>query len=313
VLNHLSAAVATIATIGTVSTAADVTPPLAAPSAIRAANPRDALLTTTEWLAKHLDDPKLVLLHVGDAQEYAAEHIPGARLVSMRDVSAAHAPGALTLEMPSPAELRSRFEKLGISDDSRIVVYYGKDWISPATRVILTLDWIGLGDRTSLLDGGMQLWKQERRPVTSAATPAPKAGRLTARSVRAGLIADHADVKRSIRAPGVTIVDARAAMFYDGPPHGEHRAGHIASAVSLPFNTVFGDDLRLLSADSLATLFRKAGVKRQDTLVVYCHVGQQATAVIFAARSLGYTARLYDASFDDWSARKELPVEGGRP
>jgi thiosulfate/3-mercaptopyruvate sulfurtransferase len=310
VLSHLAAAVVTIATL---STAADVTAPLVAPSGIRAANPRDALLTTTEWLAKHVDDPNLVLLHVGDPQEYAAEHIPGARLVSMRDLSAAHAPGALMLEMPSPAELRSRLEKLGISEDSRIVVYYGKDWISPATRVILTLDWIGLGDRTSLLDGGMQLWKQERRPVTSAATPAPKPGRLTARPVRGDLVVDHALVQRSIRAPGVTIVDARAAHFYDGPPHGQHRAGHIASAVSLPFNTVFGDDLRLLGADSLVTLFRKAGVKPQDTLVVYCHIGQQATAVIFAARSLGYAARLYDGSFDDWSARKELPVEGGRP
>jgi len=110
----------------------------------------------------------------------------------------------------------------------------------------------------------------------------------------------------------VTIVDARAAIFYDGPAHGEHRAGHIPTAVNLPFNSVFGDDLRLLSSDSLTALFRKAGVRPGDTIIVYCHIGQQATAVIFAARSLGYTARLYDGSFDDWSARKELPVEGGR-
>jgi thiosulfate/3-mercaptopyruvate sulfurtransferase len=309
VLSHLAAAVVTIIAL---STGADNSA-ASTPSAVSAQNPRDALLVTTEWLANHLDDPSLVLLHVGDAQEYAAEHIRGARLVSLRDVAAPHTPGALILEMPSPAELRNRLETLGISDDSRIVVYYGKDWVSPATRVILTLDWIGLGDRTSLLDGGMQLWKEQGRPVTSTATPAPKRGRLTARPVRADLIVDHALVRRSIRAPGVTIVDARAPVFYDGPPHGEHRAGHIASAVSLPFNTVFGDDLRLLSADSLATLFRRAGVKPHDTLVVYCHIGQQATAVIFAARSLGYTARLYDGSFDDWSARGELPVEGGRP
>ncbi len=299
-LSHLAAAVVTIVTLS------------ASPAGRPAANPREALLTTTAWLAKHLGDPNLVVLHVGDAQEYAAEHIPGALLVSMRDVSAPHTSGALILEMPSPADLRSRLERLGVSDDSRIVVYYGKDWVSPATRVILTLDWIGLGDRTSLLDGGMQLWKREGKPVTSTATPAPKPGRLAARPVRADLIVDHALVRQSIRAPGVTIVDARAPMFYDGPPHGEHRAGHIPSAVSVPFNTVFGDDLRLLGADSLATLFGKAGVRPKDTVVVYCHIGQQATAVVFAARSLGFTARLYDGSFDDWSARKELPVEGGR-
>jgi thiosulfate/3-mercaptopyruvate sulfurtransferase len=221
-------------------------------------------------------------------------------------------PGTLELELPSPTELRGRLEKLGISDDSRIVVYYAKEWISPATRVVLTLDWIGLGDRTSLLDGGLRLWKQEGHAVTSVVPPAPAPGRLAARPTRVDAIVDHTAVQRKLGASGVAIVDARAAMFYDGPPHGEHRAGHIPGAVSLPFNSVFGDDLRLLSADSLMTLFGKAGVRPSDEIIVYCHLGQQATAVIFAARSLGYTARLYDGSFDDWSARKELPVERGR-
>jgi thiosulfate/3-mercaptopyruvate sulfurtransferase len=302
VLSQLTAAVVTIVALhgGEATTPAPV-------------NPRDNLLVSTEWLAKHLDDPNLVLLHVGDPQEYPAEHIAGARLITLRDISTPHAPGTLPLEMLAPDELRRRLEKLGISDDSRIIVYHGKDWVSPATRVVLTLDWIGLGDRTSLLDGGMPLWKQEGRAVTDVAPAAAKIGRLTTRPTRGDLIVDHATVQRSIRAPGVTIVDARAAMFYDGPPHGEHRAGHIPSAVNVPFNSVFGDDLRLLSRDSLTTLFHKAGVRPGDSIVVYCHIGQQATAVIFAARSLGYTARLYDGSFDDWSGRKELPVEGGRP
>ncbi|MFN2567361.1 MAG: sulfurtransferase [Gemmatimonadaceae bacterium] len=308
-LIHVAAAVITIVTP---IVDAHVLTPAVTVRAAAVASPREALLVSTEWLANHLNDPDLVLLHVGEEREYRAEHIPGARLVSLRDISTPHAPGTLALEMLAPEELRRRLEGLGISDDSRVVVYYGKDWVSPSTRVVLTLDWIGLGDRTSLLDGGMPLWKQEGRPVTAAAPPAAKPGRLTARPTRAELTVDHAFVQRSIRAPGVTIVDARAPMFYDGPSHGEHRAGHIPSAVSLPFNSVFGDDLRLLGADSLTTLFRKAGVKPGDTVVVYCHIGQQATAVIFAARSLGYTARLYDGSFDDWSARKELPVEGGR-
>lgn len=144
---------AALATIVTLSSAGVVAPARAAtPSGAVGANPRDALLVSTEWLARHLGDRNLVLLHVGDPREYAAEHIPGARFVSVREISAPS--GALTLEMPSPAELRGRLERLGISDDSRVVVYYGRDWVSPATRVVLTLDWIGLGDRTSLLDGG---------------------------------------------------------------------------------------------------------------------------------------------------------------
>jgi thiosulfate/3-mercaptopyruvate sulfurtransferase len=303
VLRHLTAALVTIAAFH----GADATTPATA-----ASNPRDNLLVSTEWLAKHLDDPNLVLLHVGDAREYAAEHLGRARLITLRDISTPHEPGTLALEMLAPDELRRRLERFGISDDSRIVVYHGNQWVSPATRVVLTLDWIGLGDRTSLLDGGMPRWKQEGRAITNAVPATVKTGRLTARPTRSELIVDYAVVRRSIKAPGVTIVDARAAMFYDGPSHGEHRAGHIPSAVNVPFNSVFGDDLRLLRADSLTTLFRRAGVRRGDSVLVYCHIGQQATAVIFAARSLGYTARLYDGSFDDWSARKALPVEGGR-
>jgi len=49
-------------------------------------------------------------------------------------------------------------------------------------------------------------------------------------------------------------------------------------------------------------------VKAGDHVMVYCHVGQQATAVIFAARTLGIDAQLYDGSFQDWSKRG-LPVE----
>ena len=54
--------------------------------------------------------------------------------------------------------------------------------------------------------------------------------------------------------------------------------------------------------------FTKAGVKPGDTVITYCHIGQQATAVLFAARTLGYKVMLYDGSFEDWS-RRDLPVD----
>ena len=56
-------------------------------------------------------------------------------------------PSGNALEMPPADDLRSRLERLGISDGSRVVVYYGKDWVAPTTRVIFTLDYAGLGDR----------------------------------------------------------------------------------------------------------------------------------------------------------------------
>ena len=119
------------------------------------ASPRQNLVVDAAWLKAHLADPDLVLLHVGDKEEYEAAHIPGARFVSQQDISVSdHSGKGLMLEMPPAEDLRHRLEALGISDKSRIVVYYGKDWVSPSTRVMFTLDYAGLGARSSLLDGG---------------------------------------------------------------------------------------------------------------------------------------------------------------
>ena len=72
----------------------------------------------------------------------------------MRDLSAPSTPDGATLEMPDPDALRTKLAAFGISKTSHVIVYYGKDWVSPATRIIFTLDYAGL-DHVSLLDGGM--------------------------------------------------------------------------------------------------------------------------------------------------------------
>ena len=52
----------------------------------------------------------------------------------------------------------------------------------------------------------------------------------------------------------------------------------------------------------------EAGVEPNDTVVTYCHIGQQATATLFGALTLGHKVLLYDGSFEDW-VRRDLPVE----
>lgn len=69
----------------------------------------------------------------------------------------------------------------------------------------------------------------------------------------------------------------------------------------MPFTSVTTPDFKLAPADEIAAKFKAAGVKSGDTVVAYCHVGQQASATIFAARSLGLKVLLYDGSFEEWS------------
>ncbi len=266
-------------------------------------------MVSTGWLAQHVNDPNLVLLHVSEKPEYDAQHLPGARHVVPRDLSTPSGEGRLSLEMLPPEELRQRLQALGISDDSRIVVYYGKDWVSPSTRVIFTLNYAGL-DRVSLLDGGMQAWIRDGHPVT--AEPAvPKSGTLKPLSIRP-LIVDADFVRDHAATPGFAVVDARAPALYDGTQTGgtkehPHKTGHIAGAVSVPFSTLTNDDLMVRSKAELQGAFEKAGVKAEDTVITYCHIGQQATATLFAARLAGKRVLLYDGSFEDWS-RHDYPV-----
>src|SRR4029079_7101695 len=99
----------------------------------RASGPRDTMLVTPAWLAQHIADPNLVLLHVGDKTEYDAKHIPNARYATLREIAAAAEPPTLTLEMSPPDTLRTQLAALGISDTSRVVVYYAKAQVTPST------------------------------------------------------------------------------------------------------------------------------------------------------------------------------------
>src|SRR5215204_2353837 len=99
------------------------------------------LTVPVEWLEKNISDQKLVILHVGQKAEYDEGHIPGALFLTMQDIAApSGGPNDLALELPTVEQLKPALEKFGISNDSRIILYFGKDWISPTTRAYFTLD-----------------------------------------------------------------------------------------------------------------------------------------------------------------------------
>ena len=136
--------------------------------------------------------------------------------------------------------------------------------------------------------------------------------KLTALKTRP-IVVDAAFVKSHLGAKGFAVVDARDAEFYSGTKtggqHGEkQRTGHVHGAVSLPFVDPY-NNVTLKPAADLEALFTKAGVKPSDTVIGYCHIGQQATAMLFAARTLGHPVLLYDGSFQDWSRHTDYPVD----
>ncbi|MCX6143550.1 MAG: sulfurtransferase [Ignavibacteriales bacterium] len=266
---------------------------------------RTSMLVSTAWLHERLNDPSLVIVHVGtNRREYRDGHIPGARFLWTQEL--AYSDPDLTLELPSKAQADSVLKKLGISEQSHIILCFDGSNVTPTTRVFFTLDYLGLGDRVSLLDGGLDAWKAGGHPVI---TETPKVAEGTfVPALKANLVATCDWLKENINNPAISIVDARAAQYYSGNGGGMPRPGHIPNAVNIPFSSVLDSTNKLKDPASLKRVFQQAGVKQNSRVISYCHIGQQATMVYFAAKYLGYEAQVYDGSFEEWSGRKDLPL-----
>ena len=266
----------------------------------------DSPIVSTQWLADHLNDPNVVVLHLaGIRRDYTTGHIPSARFLWFNDVAPSNPD--LNTELPSVAQLQSLFESLGVSDNSRIVIY--GQTISPlVARVFMTLDYLGASDRAAVLDGGFTAWKADGRAV-STEVPKIVRGKFTPH-VRSDAVVNADFVKANMDKPGIKILDARTPNFYTGEGGGGPRPGHVQSAQNIPFNTLTDSAGKMKDRSTISGLFTAAGVQPTDRVVTYCHVGQQASLLFLAAKYVGLKPSLYDGSFEDWSSRDDTPIVG---
>lgn len=262
---------------------------------------------SAEWLAKNLSDPKVVVIHTaGSRADYDAGHVPGSRWLpgSAYMISA---PGALSTQLPTAELADSLLEMVGVSDDSHIVISGGP--IQTSGRLFFTLEYLGLAGRVSMLDGGIDAWREAGRPLDRT-EPKVARGHLTLKPV-ATKVVDADWVKANGQTAGVSVLDARTPEFYSGESSGgQARAGHIPGANNVPFAWLTGEVSVFRDRAKLQRLFDQAGAKKGNKVVTYCHIGMQASALYVAARLLGYDAAVYDGSWEEWSKKSELPIVG---
>ncbi len=278
---------------------------------------RAHLLVSTDWLAKYLNDPKVVVLHVArEKANYEAGHIPGARFLALSDILVTR--DGVPNELPPIDKLQPVFSKLGVGDGSRVVIYGEMSGLM-AARVYYTLDYLGFGDRAALLDGGLEKWKAEKREVTTAA-PEIKAAKFTPRVnpkvvVMREVVRDASWIASHVDAPNVALIDARPAEDYTGAKVGDGvpRAGHIPGAT----NVYWMQNLRssqqpvMKPVAELRRMYEAAGATSNKKVVTYCRTGMQASHSYFTAKYLGYDVTMYDGSFMEWSKTDGLPVVTG--
>jgi thiosulfate/3-mercaptopyruvate sulfurtransferase len=266
-----------------------------------AASP-DTLLVTADWLAQHLTRPDLVVVQVERTRApYDAGHIPDSRFLPLSAIVQARRFSIVA----AVAVLDSVMESLGIGDRGRVVVT--GDPLG-AARLLFTLEYLGLSGRAAVLDGGFDAWRRVGG-VLSTDTPASERSSFTPRP-DSTLLVDAGWVRVHLNDSTVALLDARLpAEFAGGPSDGVPRPGHIPGARSVFWRTLLDDAGRLVGRDELERRFRAEGAGEGDTVIAYCRTGVQASFLYFVSRYLGYTTRLYDGSFIEWSRTAELPVE----
>jgi thiosulfate/3-mercaptopyruvate sulfurtransferase len=263
------------------------------------------LLVSTQWLAEHLNDPNVVVLQIcTNRREYNKGHIPGARFVWGQSFAPSN-PDA-TSELPTIEQAASMLEEWGVSNDSHVVICGSSNRPTWQTRLFFTLEYFGLGNHISILDGGFDVWKKENRTVSTEVAAFSK-GKITLTPISQSLI-NGEWLNKHLDDATVRIIDARDKRFFDGEDAGQSRRGHIPNAANIPYTTCLDSTGKFKDKASLAKMFADAGAKQGNHVVTYCHIGQQATVAYFVARLLGYNASVYDGSFEDWSGTEGYPV-----
>ena len=276
---------------------------------------RSDLLVSTDWLAQHLNDSKIVILQVSrDRTVYDAGHIPGARFLALGDLVVTRE-GILN-ELPPAETLKALFERAGVSDDTRVILY-GDTSVLPATRAYYTLDYLGHGDRTALLDGGLPKWRAESRMLAKDG-PEVRPGQFTPRPkpevrVEIEAVKDLSWAAASGAKGSAVLLDARPADDYQGKTAAKEvgRPGHIPGATNLFWmeGQTSKENMTLLPETQLRKLYQDIGVTPDRPVVTYCNTGMQASQSYFTLKYLGYDVHMYDGSYSEWSGAKGTEVQ----
>ncbi len=273
-------------------------------------------LVSTQWLSEHLDDPDLIVLDctvlveqdekgsirsVSGQASYNAGHIPSAGFADLfGDLSAENS--ALEFTLPEPEKFVAAMRALGVSDNSRVVLY-DANYSVWAARVWWMLRWIGF-DRVAVLNGGLSAWKAENRAISTAAPDRP-AGQLGV-VIRPELIALQDEVLAATKNSNAALIDAMPSAHYRGEFTMYTRSGHIPGATNMPAFNLLDEGGYFRSDDELDMMLDG---DRDDRAITYCGGGVSASAVAFTMYRLGFTdVAVYMGSLQEWTANPANPM-----
>lgn len=272
---------------------------------------RSDVLVDADWAEAHLDDPGVVFVEVDeDVSAYDGGHIKNAVRLDW----------TTELQQPAARDLidRDDFSKLlsskGISNDDTVVLYGGNNnWF--AAYAYWQFKLYG-HESVKLLDGGRKKWELDGRelvkdvPERPATSYAAKDADLSIRAFRDEVVASIGQKN---------LVDVRSPDEFSGkikapahlPQEQSQRAGHIPTAINIPWSKAAADDGTFRSDDELAKLYGEQGFDDSRSTIAYCRIGERSSHTWFVLHELlGKTdVKNYDGSWAEYGSLVGVPVQ----
>ena len=270
-------------------------------------------LVTTDWVADHMNDPKVRLIEVDvDTAAYDTGHIPGAVGWNWKS--------ELETQLMRDVADKEGIEKLlsdaGVDNDTTIILYGdNNNWF--AAYALWLLKYYGV-ENVKLMNGGRKKWVDEGRPTTTdKSSHSPTSFKVSGPKPEIRAMRD--EVMAALKAGNVPMVDVRSPKEFSGellapenlPQEGSQRGGHIPGAKNIPWATAVNEDGTFKSREELEKIYGDQGITPDKDVIAYCRIGERSAHTWFVlTHLLGYPkVKNYDGSWTEWGSLVGAPIE----
>lgn len=239
-----------------------------------------------------------VLVDMREAEDYQAKHIQGAVNITRNDIVI----NEPVSNMLAPQDrIETVLGKSGI-DNNTLILIYDQNNNMDAARLWWTLKVYG-HEAAKVISGGFPALEAAGLAVTDQ-VPAVKQVNYQAKAKDSSMIATLDEVKSQVENPGknVVILDTRTSE--------EYNEGRIPGAVLLDYQENNFPDGTYKPVQHIKIQYLEAGVKPEQTVILYCKTSVRAAQTYLALYNAGYrNLKVYDGAWLEWTLDPARPVD----